>query len=83
MKAYETPEEKRARRLAKKNLKEKRRKQDMGWDNETLVFHLYFILANSQLFQQVSAKYRFICLHRVMLSLIFTHVLAVCSSLIE
>lgn len=37
MKAYETPEEKRARRLAKKELKEKKRKQNMGWDNETLV----------------------------------------------
>lgn len=37
LKAYETPEEKRARRLAKKEEKEKKRKQEMGWDNETLV----------------------------------------------
>ena len=37
IKAYETPEEKRARRLAKKELKEKKRKAEMGWDKETLV----------------------------------------------
>lgn len=37
MKAYETPEEKRARRLAKKEMKERKRKAAMGWDTETLV----------------------------------------------
>lgn len=37
MKAYETPEEKRARRLAKKEQKERKRKAAMGWDSETLV----------------------------------------------
>lgn len=37
MKAYETPEEKRARRLAKKEQKERKRKAAMGWDTETLV----------------------------------------------
>ncbi|CAH1797477.1 unnamed protein product, partial [Owenia fusiformis] len=36
MKSLETPEEKRARRLAKKEMKEKRRKHDSGWDDETL-----------------------------------------------
>jgi len=40
MKAYETPEEKRARRLAKKELKERKRKSEMGWDKETLVSFL-------------------------------------------
>ncbi|KAJ6219234.1 hypothetical protein RDWZM_005046 [Blomia tropicalis] len=34
VKALETPEQKRARRLAKKNEKERRRKQLMGWDDE-------------------------------------------------
>ncbi|KAF6041340.1 CACTIN [Bugula neritina] len=38
MKAYETPEEKRARRLAKKELKERKRKSEMGWDKETLQY---------------------------------------------
>ena len=37
MKALETPEEKRERRLAKKELKEKRRRQKMGWDKEMMV----------------------------------------------
>ncbi|ELU18660.1 hypothetical protein CAPTEDRAFT_161063 [Capitella teleta] len=34
MKALETPEEKRARRLAKKEAKERKRKTNMGWDEE-------------------------------------------------
>lgn len=34
MKALETPEEKRARRLAKKETKERKRKEKMGWDEE-------------------------------------------------
>lgn len=37
IKATETPEEKRARRLAKKLAKEQKRKEDMGWDEECLV----------------------------------------------
>lgn len=36
MKALETPEEKRARRLAKKEAKEKKKKKEMGWDEEYL-----------------------------------------------
>lgn len=36
MKANETPEEKRARRLLKKEAKERRRKERMGWDNDYL-----------------------------------------------
>jgi len=36
MKALETPEEKRKRRLGKKEAKEKKRKEKMGWDNELL-----------------------------------------------
>lgn len=36
MKANETPEEKRLRRLLKKEAKERKRKQRMGWDNEYL-----------------------------------------------
>ncbi|KAL3867399.1 hypothetical protein ACJMK2_044604 [Sinanodonta woodiana] len=36
IKATETPEDKRARRLAKKELKERRRKEKMGWDKEYL-----------------------------------------------
>ncbi|KAK3610182.1 hypothetical protein CHS0354_038818 [Potamilus streckersoni] len=36
IKATETPEDKRARRLAKKELKEIRRKEKMGWDKEYL-----------------------------------------------
>ncbi len=35
-KSVETPEEKRARRLAKKEAKEKKRKGQMGWDEEDL-----------------------------------------------
>nr|CAB3226592.1 cactin [Phallusia mammillata] len=34
MKALETPEEKRARRLAKKEAKERQRRENMGWDKE-------------------------------------------------
>ncbi|OQR67170.1 hypothetical protein BIW11_02247 [Tropilaelaps mercedesae] len=34
MKERETPEQKRARRLAKKEAKERKRKQEMGWDEE-------------------------------------------------
>ncbi|KAM9349791.1 splicing factor Cactin [Symphorus nematophorus] len=34
MKALETPEEKRARRLAKKEAKEKKRREKMGWSDE-------------------------------------------------
>lgn len=34
MKALETPEEKRARRLAKKEAKEKKRREKMGWSEE-------------------------------------------------
>ena len=37
MKALETPEEKRARRLAKKEAKERKRRQNLGWDSEQLV----------------------------------------------
>ncbi|XP_032667903.1 cactin [Odontomachus brunneus] len=36
MKATETPEEKRLRRLKKKEIKERRRKERMGWDNDYL-----------------------------------------------
>ncbi|CAG7838096.1 unnamed protein product [Allacma fusca] len=36
MKALETPEEKRLRRLGKKEEKERKRKERMGWDNEYL-----------------------------------------------
>ncbi|KAL6256325.1 hypothetical protein P5V15_012442 [Pogonomyrmex californicus] len=36
MKATETPEEKRIRRLKKKEAKERRRKERMGWDNDYL-----------------------------------------------
>lgn len=36
MKANETPEEKRLRRLIKKEAKERKRKERMGWDNEYL-----------------------------------------------
>ncbi|KYN27253.1 PREDICTED: cactin isoform X1 [Trachymyrmex cornetzi] len=36
MKATETPEEKRLRRLKKKEAKERRRKERMGWDNDYL-----------------------------------------------
>lgn len=36
MKAAETPEEKRLRRLKKKEIKERRRKERMGWDNDYL-----------------------------------------------
>ncbi|XP_064609618.1 splicing factor Cactin-like [Liolophura sinensis] len=34
LKALETPEEKRARRMAKKEAKERKRKEQMGWDQE-------------------------------------------------
>lgn len=34
LKALETPEEKRARRLAKKEAKEKKRREKMGWSEE-------------------------------------------------
>lgn len=34
MKALETPEEKRARRLQKKELKEQKKKAELGWGNE-------------------------------------------------
>lgn len=37
MKALETPEEKRARRLKKKVDKERRQKEKMGWDKNDLV----------------------------------------------
>jgi len=36
MKALETPEEKRKRRLMKKEAKERARKEQMGWDSELL-----------------------------------------------
>ncbi|XP_046377955.2 cactin-like [Haliotis rufescens] len=36
IKALETPEEKRARRLAKKEAKERKRKEKMGWDQDYL-----------------------------------------------
>ncbi|KAI9564741.1 hypothetical protein GHT06_008482 [Daphnia sinensis] len=38
MKALETPEEKRKRRLLKKQSKEMKRKEQMGWDNELLQY---------------------------------------------
>jgi len=41
MKALETPEEKRARRLAKKEAKERKRRQKLGWDSEQLVSKQY------------------------------------------
>lgn len=34
MKALETPEEKRARRLAKKEAKERKKREKMGWSEE-------------------------------------------------
>lgn len=34
LKALETPEEKRARRLSKKEAKEKKRREKMGWSEE-------------------------------------------------
>lgn len=37
-KALETPEEKRARRLAKKEAKERKRRQKLGWDSEQLEY---------------------------------------------
>ena len=37
MKAIETPEEKRARRLKKKEEKERRLRSKMGWDQEMMV----------------------------------------------
>ena len=37
MKAIETPEEKRARRLKKKEEKERRHRSKMGWDQEMMV----------------------------------------------
>lgn len=40
----ETPEEKRARRLAKKEAKERRRKEKMGWDKDYLVYIIYHVL---------------------------------------
>ena len=33
----ETPEEKRARRLAKKEAKERKKREKMGWDQEYMV----------------------------------------------
>ena len=36
MKATEMPEEKRLRRLLKKEAKERKRKERMGWDNDYL-----------------------------------------------
>lgn len=36
LKALETPEEKRARRLAKKEAKDRRKRKEMGWDDEYL-----------------------------------------------
>lgn len=44
MKAVETPEEKRARRLAKKEAKDRKRKSEMGWDEEDLVTIDCFVL---------------------------------------
>ena len=37
LKSMETPQEKRARRLAKKEAKERKRRKDMGWDEDYLV----------------------------------------------
>ena len=37
MKAQETPQEKRFRRLAKKEAKERRKREKDGWDKEYLV----------------------------------------------
>lgn len=37
MKALETPEEKRSRRIKKKEEKEKRKRAEMGWDQEMMV----------------------------------------------
>lgn len=37
MKALETPEEKRARRIKKKEEKDKRKRAEMGWDQEMMV----------------------------------------------
>ena len=37
MKAFETPEEKRARRLAKKEAKERKKREKMGWGEEYII----------------------------------------------
>ena len=42
----ETPEEKRARRLAKKEEKERKRREKMGWDNE----YMGYVFQNKKLY---------------------------------
>lgn len=53
LKQMETPEEKRARRLAKKEAKERRRKEKMGWDKDYLVYYLYFIVRETRIHEHV------------------------------
>lgn len=53
LKQMETPEEKRARRLAKKEAKERRRKEKMGWDKDYLVYYLYFIVQETRIHEYV------------------------------
>lgn len=43
MKALETPEEKRARRIQKKEDKERRKRAKMGWDEEMMVSVLFLL----------------------------------------
>ena len=47
MKALETPEEKRARRVKKKVEKERRRREKMGWDKNDLVSFLHLSVNDS------------------------------------
>lgn len=56
----ETPEEKRARRLAKKEAKERRRKEKMGWDKDYLVYIIYHVLLFKKL-ELISALEQYKC----------------------
>ncbi len=47
MKALETPEEKRLRRIAKKEAKERNQREQDGWDKDCLVSILVSILSSS------------------------------------
>jgi len=44
LKALETPEEKRARRLAKIEAKKRKEKEKMGWDQEYMVSYEFHLL---------------------------------------
>jgi hypothetical protein len=49
-KVYETPHEKRTRRLAKKMEKERKKKAALGWDAEQMVCSiLFFVKYNSHM----------------------------------